>query len=405
MNSSSIRPFCGLLLVGSFLSLSPTANAQRCLPCPPPPGGQWIQTVPVPSQAPPSTGAQTTPSATTPGADTSATNQQSAQAPDANQDSERSGAAGGETTAVATPNLIGDLILPPVNTPPSSSGSGSGNSSSGRGPGVNGSFTTADRSGTARLFRGAFKITDNESPRPRDRVYITYNYYNNVGAIFNQPGQRQLDIHREVLGFEKTFLDGDASFSVRGPWIEMAGQSHDSGIGDLSAYLKFALINDRDTGNCFSTGLMVTAPVSKFVETSMAGEDVHATLLQPFIGYIYKREQFFVQGFSSVIVPTDTRDVTILFNDVSFGYEAYRNPNRDSLLTSVTPVFELHMNDPLNHRGAFGQPVGISDILVLTAGSHIGLGRGSMLTFGVGTPVTGPKPFTVEGVVQFNYNF
>ena len=30
--------------------------------------------------------------------------------------------------------------------------------------------------------RGPFKISDNESPRPVDRVFATFNYFNNVGA-------------------------------------------------------------------------------------------------------------------------------------------------------------------------------------------------------------------------------
>src|SRR5262249_28822403 len=57
---------------------------------------------------------------------------------------------------------------------------------------------------------GAFKIADNESPRPVDRLFATYNYYNNVNTF----GGRDFDVHREVFGFEKTFLDGNASFGM-----------------------------------------------------------------------------------------------------------------------------------------------------------------------------------------------
>lgn len=97
------------------------------------------------------------------------------------------------------------------------------------------------------IARGAFKITENESPRPQDRVYTTYNYFSNVFGSRLAPGQQQTDIHREVIGFEKTLLDGNASAGMRLPYIQVNGDGSVSkdDIGDLTMVLKYALINDR----------------------------------------------------------------------------------------------------------------------------------------------------------------
>src|SRR5262249_29857955 len=62
----------------------------------------------------------------------------------------------------------------------------------------------------ALLTRGAFKIADNESPRPQDRVFVNYNYFDRILGT-------SVDLNRETLGFEKTFLDGNASVGMRVP--------------------------------------------------------------------------------------------------------------------------------------------------------------------------------------------
>src|SRR5262249_14126916 len=75
------------------------------------------------------------------------------------------------------------------------------------------------RGGTFRIpvvSGGAVKIADNESPRPVDRIFLTYNFYDNLNTF----GGRDFDVHREVFGFEKTFLGGDASFGLRVPVLQ-----------------------------------------------------------------------------------------------------------------------------------------------------------------------------------------
>src|SRR5262249_50689546 len=73
---------------------------------------------------------------------------------------------------------------------------------------------------------GAFKIAETESPVPRTRAYLTYNYFNNVntfplaGTPPTTAGTPNFDLHREQVGFEYAFLDNSASVGVRLPFFQ-----------------------------------------------------------------------------------------------------------------------------------------------------------------------------------------
>lgn len=252
------------------------------------------------------------------------------------------------------------------------------------------------------------KITENESPAPQDRVYTSYNYYNDVERKLNPAPSREV-VHREIVGFEKTLLDGNASVGARLPFFELFGDDvgNQGLVGDLSIILKYALLNDRDSGNVASVGLVVTAPTgADFTPSGFGAPTIHSTLLQPYVSAIYHMSRdFYVQGFSSVVVPTDGRDVTLLANDVAAGYFVYRDRSGERLLTAVVPTLEVHVNTPLNHRGALTEPIGVSDLVDLTLGTSFGIGSKSFLTIGATAPVTGPRPFDIEAQVLFNCRF
>lgn len=256
----------------------------------------------------------------------------------------------------------------------------------------------------AGIARGGFKIAENNSPRPLDRIYLGYNYYHNVygGLIPNAP-----DVHRETIGFEKTFFDGDASFGMRLPFVQITGDGSigENDIGNLTMFFKYAFLNDLDTGNILSAGLAVTVPTgSSFLPAGFP--DINPTILQPYVGGICNFGDFYVHGFSSIAIPTDDDDVTSWFNDIGIGWFAYRAQEPDTLLTAIVPTVELHITTPLNHRGSDGGGAipGI-DIVNLTAGVTFGIGENSAINLGVVTPLTGPKPFDVEGLVYFNFRF
>jgi hypothetical protein len=253
-------------------------------------------------------------------------------------------------------------------------------------------------------FAGAFKVAENESPRPEDRVFFTYNFYSDVGLSEGGIGGPRLDLHREVVGFEKTFFGGSTSIGLRAPVTELDGDNGLGGdnFGDVSVLVKYAFYRDRQTGNVLSGGLAVTAPTGPSIPT-LAG-NLHPSLVQPFWGYIWNLDrQLYVHGFTSVAVPTDSRDVTLLFNDVAVGYTLYRSPS-PRLVSAIVPTIEAHLTTPLDHRGA-GDLITLPDLLVLTAGAHVDLFRQSTLTFGVATPLTGPRIFDVEAIAQFNWRF
>lgn len=255
-----------------------------------------------------------------------------------------------------------------------------------------------------QVGRGAVKIEENESPLPVDRVYVTYDYFDNVGA--GVPGLPGSNLHRETYGFEWTYLGGDASVGLRMNSLQTTGDStYASGdFGDLTVINKFALVNDRATGNVLSVGLAVTAPTGPDAVLPN-GARLNPVLLQPFSGFIYNWDRLYAQGFSSLIVPTDSRDALISTASLGLGYYVYRAADPAALVTYLTPVVEGHATIPLNHRGLDQTLVGFPDVFVLTNGVHIGLGSRSNLAVGVAVPLTGPKIFDVEAIAQLNWRF
>lgn len=263
-----------------------------------------------------------------------------------------------------------------------------------------------------------FKITDNESPQPRDRVFLTYNYFNDVRGIGGGSSSSttstvgnvttvstvstattpSTDVHREMFGFEKAFFDNNASIGLRVPILQTNGDGSigSNGFGDLTIVSKYAFINNPETRNVLSSGLAITVPTGPTIST-ISG-DISSVLFQPYAGYIYTMGSAYLQGFSSLVVPTNVHDTTLLFNDFGIGY--IYNTNSDGILTAIIPTFETHVTTPLNN------PVlSVPNIVDFTAGSHFLLGQRSLFTLGAATPITGPRPFSVEGFVQFNYLF
>ena len=219
-------------------------------------------------------------------------------------------------------------------------------------------------------------------------------------------GAQRADLHREMFGFEKTFWNGDASFGMRFPFLQLTGdpELRDAEFTDLSMIFKFAFINNRQTGNVLSGGLVLTAPTGREVQVN--GESpIHSTVFQPFLGFIYNLDGgFYVEGFSSVAAPTDARDITLFFNSLSVGYHLYKNPDPAALLQGIVPVVELHVNTPLNHRGWDSEPLGFPDLVDTTVGVQFVFQRA---TAGIAfsTPMTGPKPYEYEVMANVNFRF
>jgi hypothetical protein len=292
---------------------------------------------------------------------------------------------------------------------------------------------------------GPFKISDNQSPTPGNRVYFDVRNYSGVPstsnvafdpipAVAGSASIVKANVTVETIGIEKTILSDNFSVGLRVPFIQLSGGSStnnlngpvfvpgvgstttlpaivsdQSQVGDLSAILKYAFYNDRRTGNVICGGLVVTAPTGPSIPIAVPGPggtftqgSIDPVLLQPFAGALYNINRAYVQGFSSISVPTESQFVTLAFNDIGIGYWLYRNSS--GLVSSVVPTFETHINTPLDHRQPGGS-IFVPDIVDMTCGAHVGIGRHAIMTFAVGAPVTGPKPFDVEGIAQLNYRW
>jgi hypothetical protein len=263
-----------------------------------------------------------------------------------------------------------------------------------------------------------FKIADHESADPVDRAYVGFNFFNDVDESINRRFGSDVHhqrVYRETFGLEKTFLGGRASVGLRLPLNTLTGESavpaldgSSTDVGDLSVILKFAAYQDRDRGDVLSLGLAVTAPTgpSAFADSPQVAA-LHSTTLQPYVGYLWNWGDLYVQGFTSIDVPTDSRDVTILYNDIGIGYHLYRAPDPGRLITQVVPTFEVHVNTPLDHRGSLraADLAATPDVVDLTAGTFLHLYENARLGVAVVAPVTGPRPFDVEAIVHFEVRF
>lgn len=289
---------------------------------------------------------------------------------------ESRGESGSDALASAAPQMIGDL-------------------------GALGYGTTTRSATGPRLpiaNRSGVKIAENESPRPLDRVFMTYNYFNSVGPFSGD----LLGLHRGLVGFEKTFLDGDASFGMRLPYLWTDNGGGLDSIGLLNVIGKYAFYNCQETGDVVSGGLAVAVPLGNNF-TLGDGSKLDSVLLQPWAGFILGLDDFFTHGFTSVIVPTQSNDVLLYTADVGVGYRLFQSSNGD-FLRAIIPTVEGHVNVPLNNAGRTEQ-VYFPTLVSITGGVHLGLGSRSWLTIGANVPITGPNLYDFEGIAQFNMRF
>jgi hypothetical protein len=217
--------------------------------------------------------------------------------------------------------------------------------------------------GTASvLFKLAgLKISDNQSPVPQDRFFYSFNYFDNLNASVDQkissPVQN-LQVYHQLFGIEKTILDGQASIGFRVPLNTISFKSTASypglggsstAAGDLSVFFKYAVYRQQNW--LVSTGLQLTLPSGP---GGFGGSKYYSyfrdTQIQPFVGYLYQKNRFYAQGFSSINVPSTSQDVTLLFNDASIGYYAYRSTDASRWVSAIVPTAEIHVTMPLNHR-------------------------------------------------------
>src|SRR5437764_552870 len=74
------------------------------------------------------------------------------------------------------------------------------------------------------------KIAEGESPRPVDRVFVKYNYYNNLAKDqWTDPTVpiHNVELSRYVVGMEKAFFDEKMSIGLRVPFYTLNAEAKD----------------------------------------------------------------------------------------------------------------------------------------------------------------------------------
>jgi hypothetical protein len=260
---------------------------------------------------------------------------------------------------------------------------------------------------------GGIKPGENESPRPIDRFFYQYTFYGNVDVRTPQaPDAPPLQLNRHIIGFEKTFLDGDASIGLRLPFLSYGGDiGYEARVlADMTIVTKYAFVNNRETQNVGSGGLLITVPsggTATFFDgltglRDQVQERFFAVFLTPWAGYVYNfSDRLYFHGFHSITIPTDSRETFFISNDVAFGYWLRRDAT-EMIVRSIVPTFEVHVNTPLNNRGPDPMRAELSDTLTLTCGCYFILSHG-ILGGAVGIPVIGEAG--IEALATYTLRF
>jgi hypothetical protein len=261
-----------------------------------------------------------------------------------------------------------------------------------------------------------FKFSENQSPRPQDRVFFDFNYYNNMNDTINQRDLSpitQMKAYVYNFGVEKTFNNGMGSIGIRLPLDNLTANSFNNivstptstSLGNLTVFTKYILAQNMKTGSLVSACFAITPQTGP---GRFAGAPylfpLNSTYFQPCLAYIYNHNRLYFQGFSGFSFPATPNDVTLIYNDIAVGYFVFRDLDSSGWLTAIAPTFELHVNNPIDHRDPFSRTdlAGSPDTVDLTFGLNFGIKNTAVLTAAFVAPVASPKPFDSEAVLMLN---
>lgn len=250
-----------------------------------------------------------------------------------------------------------------------------------------------------------FRVADNESPRPLDRVFFTVSSLRAVDRNVRTPGAAELRVARQMFGLEKTFLGGDASLELRVPFFQLHDAPGDSlsDFGNLTLLGKYWLINHKATGLQASVGLALTCATGPDQVDPITGISIRTNAWQPFVATLWSCGDFYTQSFLSLAVPGDDRISTTAFCDLGVGYFFIRNlPG----IRSAAAVLEAHKTKAFLDKSAATDPlIAIPSMTTVNLGLHIEFRMPLLLSFGVGCPLSGFDAFDKHWMIQCNYRF
>ncbi len=273
-----------------------------------------------------------------------------------------------------------------------------------------------------------FKIAENVSPMPRDRVYFNYNHFHN--ALTSESGD-VFSLDRFAFGMERTFSENLFSWEVRLPFASALNSTFDTTnpipqnteLGNVGLGLK-ALLLTTDT-LLVSAGTTLTLPTGDdFVRQSFGVTDYtienDAAHLAPYLGFLATpNRNWFVQGFMQMDFDLRGNDVVfggafqgrlqdqnLMFVDLSAGrWLARRNLGRGRM-AGLAMISELHYTMTMNDAdfvSGFGNQFEHIDVLNTTLGMHIQYGLAA-LRIGAAAPLRDEeeKLFDAEVFVQIS---
>ena len=233
-----------------------------------------------------------------------------------------------------------------------------------------------------------YKMADNESPIPRNRVFGSFHHFGDAYLS-------GLDLNRSIFGVERTFMDGMCSFELRSSLASVQNENR-TDFGNLVTTFKGLLYQDCQTA--------LAAGVSmQWVVDPPAGYPRGNHIVSPYIGYVLTNAsgRTFLQGFEQLDVPFDSDDQLLLHSDIGVGHWLYRDPCRT--ISGIAPMVELHLYTPVG-----GNPSGdllgldLQDALNLTLGVVFAVGDSANVTAAFNPPLS-DKDYDYEAQIQFNW--
>ena len=296
-------------------------------------------------------------------------------------------------------------------------------------------FVSTAQVATAGGVVGRQKMSEDTNPIPRDRIIFDYDYF---GGATLAPGG--VDVHRIVVGFEKTYLDGRASIEVRMPFASTLDststiglESRNTEIGDVRITPRF-LAYSSETVNV-GTGLGIYLPTAADTRVrNTDGSDLarfsnDSVTLSPYVGVLFTpNDRLFSQewvsfdfdtGGSALSANLDGnglqslgryRNGTQMNLDAQVGYWLI-NQSDQGAVTGLAPFLELHYGSAVTNSSviqAGDLQIGggnRGDELNLTAGVMVQLGERLNLSVGASAPVINSDSRNFEWQVGFRLNY
>ncbi|MBM4076186.1 MAG: hypothetical protein FJ267_11120 [Planctomycetes bacterium] len=288
---------------------------------------------------------------------------------------------------------------------------------------------------------GVMKLAENTSPLPRDRVFSSFNYFDNVNLV---PGG--MSVYRFTPGFEKTFFNGQSSIEVRVPMARTLSSStvtdgssifYDTDqyeIGNLTTYFKVLLWGNDQFA--LSSGVGVAAPTADDIRLYDTGGDALAVIkndvwhIMPFIGSVFTpTDRLYFQNLIQLDTATSGNSISILdgvltkagyLNDPTFlfcsmgtGYWLYQSDDPSSAISRVSVLSEIHFNNSLqktdvvtaNDGSTVGAPAQRIQSINGIIGTNVMLGENRSLTLGYVVPIGNGSDQAFDGEFRALFNW